>query len=111
MKEVKIKDISYEDFMDENKVFALMRTYHISDSRNPFLVIYDNEAYLKLSLNGKVIQYPDEDDDTLFIFNSLTELGKFVNNIVSKDDINVWSYYDKKVFENKEEFENLKKIE
>lgn len=109
IKEVKIKDISYEDFMDENKVFALIRTYHISDSRNPFIVIYDNEAYLKLSLNGKVIPYPDEDDNTLFIFNSLTELGKFVNNIVSKDDINVWFYYEKKVFENKEEFENLKK--
>lgn len=109
MKEVKIKDISYEDFIDENKVFVLIRTYHLSDSQNPFLVIYENETCLKLSLNGKVIPYADEDDNTLFIFNSLTELGKFVNNIVSKDDINVWSYYDKKVFENKEEFENLKK--
>lgn len=109
MKEVKIKDISYEDFIDENKVFALIRTYHLLDSQNPFLVTYDNEACLKLSLNGKVIPYPDEDDDIFFIFDSLTELGKFVNNIVSKDDINVWFYYSKKVFENKEEFENLKK--
>lgn len=107
MKEVKIKDISYEDFIDKDKIFATVQAYHILDKKNPFFVIYDDEAYLKLSPNGKVIDYAD--DNTLFIFDSLTELGKFVNNIVSKDDINVWSYYDKKVFENKEEFENLKK--
>ena len=109
MKEVKIKDISYEDFIDEDKIFTLMRTYHISDSRNPFLVLYENETFLKLSTDGTVIKYPDDDDNTFFIFDSLMEFKNFVNNIVSKDDIYVWSYYIKKVFENKEEFENLKK--
>lgn len=109
MKEVNIKDISYEDFIDEDKVFALMRTYHILDSRNPFRVIYENETYLKLSTDGEVIPYPDDDDDTFFIFDSLMEFKNFVNNIASKEDIYVWAYYNKKVFENKEEFENLKK--
>lgn len=107
MKEVKIKDISYDDFIDENKVFTLIRTYHILDSLNPFLVIYENETFLKLSTDGKVIKYPD--DDTFFIFDSLMEFKNFVNNIVSKDNIYVWSYYSKKVFKNKEEFENFKK--
>ena len=109
MREVKIKDLKYEDFINEDMVFTLMRTYHILDSRNPFLVIYENETYLKLSTDGKVIKYPDDDDDTFFIFNSLMEFKNFVNNIVSKDDIYVWAYYSKKVFENKEEFENFKK--
>lgn len=108
MKEVKIKDISYEDFIDEDKVIALIRIYHILDSQNPFLVIYNHETCLKLSPNGIVTAYPN-DDDTFFIFDSLMEFKNFVNNIASEDDINVWSYYSKKVFENKEEFENLKK--
>ena len=68
------------------------------------MVIYNDEACLKLSPNGKVIDCVD--DNTLFIFDSVTEFKNFVNNIVSKDDIYVWSYYSKKVFENKEEFEN-----
>ena len=109
MKEVKIKDISYEDFINEDKVFALMRTYHLSDSRNPFLVIYENEACLMLSTNGEVIPYPNDNDDTFFIFDSLMEFKNFVNSIVGEEDVYAWSYYDKKVFENKEEFENLKK--
>ena len=107
MKEVKIKDISYEDFIDEDKVFALIRTYHLLDWKNPFLVIYNDETFLKLSTNGEVIKYVD--NDILFMFDSLTEFKNFINNITDKDDIYVWAYYNKKAFENKEEFENLKK--
>lgn len=107
MKEVNIKDISYEDFIDEDKVFATIQTYHILDKKNPFFVIYNDEAYLKLSTNGKVIDYID--NNTFFIFDSLTELGKFINNIVDEDNIYAWAYYNKKAFENKEEFESYKK--
>ena len=36
MKEVKIKDVSYEDFTDEDKIFATIQTYHILNKKNPF---------------------------------------------------------------------------
>lgn len=107
MKEVKIKDISYEDFINEDRVFAMVQTYYILDKKNPFFVIYNDEACLKLSTNGKVIDYID--NNTFFIFDSLTELGKFINNIVDEDNIYAWAYYNKKAFENKEEFESYKK--
>lgn len=107
MKEVKIKDISYEDFIDENKIFSMIQTYHILDKKNPFFVIYNDETYLKLSTNGKVIDYVD--DNTFFIFDSLTEFKNFINNIVDEDDIYAWAYYNKKAFEDKEEFESFKK--
>lgn len=106
MEEVKIKDISYKDYINEDKIFTTIKIYHILDAANPFIVRYNTETLLRLETSGKIMNYSD--DDAFYVFDSINELKEFTSYLIDKHNIYVYASRPKNNFKNEKSFEDFK---
>lgn len=106
MSEIKIKDISYKDYINKDKIFTTIKIYHILDVANPFIVKCNTETLLRLETSGKIMNYGD--DDAFFVFDSINELKEFTSYFIDKHNIYVYASRPKNNFKNEKSFEDFK---
>ena len=110
MKEIKIKDLKYEDFIDEDMVLAFIVTVDSvfrPNKKSPFFAVDDDSTSLKVFTRDLSATY-SSDSKTIYCFTSMEEMKNFVNSLVDTDNVYVVSYYEKEKFKDKESFEQFK---
>lgn len=104
MKYIDLKDLTYEEFINENNLYAFVRFFRIN--KDDFKIDYEDETNLKISIDKEVKQ-----KNEIILFNDYIEMERFLKTICKYNDyIGIDSYFEKRDL-TKTEYENIKSKE
>lgn len=107
MKVYRLHELQYEDFIDENRIFAYEQLKEVP-LRKPFKTIKETKTKLEIEFSNEYSTY-SATRDALYEFDSIEELKQFAD--LMKEDSDYHSsvfYYSRRNFENKKYFEVVK---
>ena len=107
MKIYRLDELQYEDFIDENRIFAYEQLKEVRLIK-PFKTIKETKTKLEIEFSNEYSNY-SATRDTLYEFDSIEELKQFAD--LMKEDSDYHSsvfYYSRRNFKNKKYFEVVK---
>lgn len=107
MKIYRLHELQYEDFIDENRIFAYEQLKEVRLMK-PLKTIKETKTKLEIEFSNEYSNY-SATRDVLYEFDSIEELKQFAD--LMKEDSDYHSsvfYYSRRNFENKKYFEVVK---
>lgn len=103
MKYIDLKDLTYEEFINENNLYAFVRFFRVN--KDDFEIEYEDET------NLKIIDKEVKQKNEIILFNDYIEMERFLKTICKYNDyIGIDSYFEKRDL-TKTEYENIKSKE
>lgn len=104
MKYIDFKNLTYEEFTNENNLYAFVRFFRVNE--DDFEVVFEDETNLKISIDKEVKQ-----KNEIILFKNYLDMTRFLNTICKYNDyIGIDCFYFKKDL-TKDEYKNTKNIE
>lgn len=109
MKYIDLKDLTYEEFINENNLYAFVRFFRVN--KDDFEIEYEDETNLKINIDKEVKQ-----KNEIILFNDYIEMERFLKTICKYNDyIGIDCYFEKRdltkteyeIIKNKEKLFNL----